>query len=57
MERSSLLSQIEEKDALFCLSFDKINQELLDRAHNLKIIGEESDDCHLMKHLLMTLNK
>jgi phosphoglycerate dehydrogenase-like enzyme len=39
IERSSLLDQIADKDALFCLLTDKIDLEVIGKAQKLKILG------------------
>ena len=40
IEREALLDLVADKDALFCLSHDKINQELIHKAPSLKVIGK-----------------
>lgn len=42
IERGSLLSLIQDKDALFCLLTDKIDKEVLEKASNLKVLGTMS---------------
>jgi lactate dehydrogenase-like 2-hydroxyacid dehydrogenase len=37
--RESLLTMIEDKEAIFCLLTDRIDRQLLENAPNLKVVG------------------